>query len=256
MQHWGLSRTGEKTLDSAIQISSSGQIGSLNPISQDGKKREYKSSKKVISDGLILNLDAGNSSSYSGTGNTWTDLSGSNNGSMTDVTYTASPGYFNFNGSSSKIAFSSGITSGDYLTYETWANFPSSPSGVIANSDYWSSGYVHFQFNPTLHFDLNGGGDRGSTATYSLNTWYHLVAVYSNISHTLTFYTNGVLTNTISSIPSVAISNAPFTIGAWESGGLSRFYNGKISTFRAYNIALDASQVLQNYNALKSRFGL
>jgi hypothetical protein len=211
----------------------------------------------IVTSGLVLNLDAGNSLSYPGTGTTWTDLSGSNNGTITNVTYTASPGYFSFNGTSSRIDFSSGITSGDYLTYETWVN-PTSLSGysVIANSNSWSTGYVHFQFHSSSpSFDLYGGGDRVSTATYSLNTWYHLVAVYSNVSHTLTFYTNGVLTNTISSIPSVTIANTPFTIGAWNSGGFSRFYNGKISTFRAYNIALDATQVLQNYNALKSRFG-
>ena len=47
VQQYGLSRTGEKTLDSTRQISSSGQIGSLNPISQDGKKREYKRKLKV-----------------------------------------------------------------------------------------------------------------------------------------------------------------------------------------------------------------
>ena len=257
VQHWGLSSYGEKTLVRASQINANGQIGSLNPISQEGKKREYKFNKKYITDGLILDLDAGNTSSYPGTGTTWTDLSGSNNGTITNVTYTASPGYFSFNGINSSIAFSSGITSGDYLTYETWVNFPSNPSGVIANSDYWSNGYVHFQFNPNLHFDLNGGGDRGSADnTYSLNTWYHFVAVYSNVTHTLTFYTNGILINTISSIPSVAIANTPFTIGAWKNGGLQRFYNGNLAIFRAYNIALDATQVLRNYNVLKSRFGM
>ena len=47
VQQYGLSRTGEKTLDSTRQISSSGQIGSLNPISQDGKKKEYKRKVKV-----------------------------------------------------------------------------------------------------------------------------------------------------------------------------------------------------------------
>ena len=42
VQHWGLSRTGEKTLDSAIQINANGQIGSLTPLSQDGKRRVYR----------------------------------------------------------------------------------------------------------------------------------------------------------------------------------------------------------------------
>ena len=256
VQHWGLSRTGEKILDSASQINANGQIGSLNPISQEGKKREYKSSSSFVRDGLVLNLDAGNTFSYPGTGTTWTDLSGSNNGSMTDVTYTASPGYFNFNGSSSKIAFSSGITSGDNLTYETWVNLTSIGGySVIANSNNWSTGYVHFQFHSSYpSFDLNGGGDQTSSASFSVNTWYNLVTVYSKSNKTVSFYVNGVLIDTknISESPP-SIANTPFTIGAWEN---DRFFNGKISIFRAYNIAFDATQVQRNYNVLKSRFGL
>jgi uncharacterized protein (TIGR02145 family) len=49
VQHWGLSRTGEKTLDSAIQINANGQIGSLTPLSQDGKRREYKQKSNTTS---------------------------------------------------------------------------------------------------------------------------------------------------------------------------------------------------------------
>jgi uncharacterized protein (TIGR02145 family) len=49
VQHWGLSRNGEKTLDSAIQINANGQIGSLTPLSQDGKRREYKQKSNTTS---------------------------------------------------------------------------------------------------------------------------------------------------------------------------------------------------------------
>jgi hypothetical protein len=49
VQHWGLSRNGEKTLDSAIQINANGKIGSLTPLSQDGKRREYKQKVNLVS---------------------------------------------------------------------------------------------------------------------------------------------------------------------------------------------------------------
>jgi uncharacterized protein (TIGR02145 family) len=61
VQHWGLSRNGEKTLDSAIQISSNGKIASLNPLSLDGKIREYKTSIPSVTIGSQIwtnkNLD-------------------------------------------------------------------------------------------------------------------------------------------------------------------------------------------------------
>jgi hypothetical protein len=92
-----------------------------------------------------------------------------------------------------------------------------------------------------------------------LNTWYQVAVVYSKVNKTTSFYVNGSLTNTESYGSASSITQNPFTIGAWDAtgaGSFSRFFNGKIAVFRAYNTALDASQIQFNYNALKSVFGL
>jgi hypothetical protein len=213
----------------------------------------------IVTNGLVLNLDAGNSSSYLGSGNSWNDLSGSNNGTLSNVTFETSPKALLFDGSTSRVTFSAGITAGDNLTYETWI-YRLAGSGVIANLNGWSTGYVHWQFGGnSLQFALNGNTDVYSSFVFNLNTWYQIVVVYSKVNKTTSYYVNGALTNIGSYGSATSITQNPFVIGAWDSNGagsFSRFFNGKIAVFRAYNTALDASQVQQNYNALKSVFGL
>jgi hypothetical protein len=215
----------------------------------------------IVTNGLVLNLDAGNSSSYIGSGNSWNDLSGSNNGTLSNVTFESSPKALIFNGSTSRASFSSGITAGDKLTYEAWI-YRLGGSGVIANINSWSAGYVHWQFSGnTLQFALNNNGDndRTSSFAFNLNAWYQVVVVYSKVNKTTSFYVNGALTNTVTYASASSITQNGFTIGTWNwngAGAFDRFFYGKIAVFRAYNTALDATQVQQNYNALKSEFGL
>jgi hypothetical protein len=213
----------------------------------------------IVTNGLVLNLDAGNSSSYLGSGNSWNDLSGSNNGTLSNVTFESSPKALVFNGSTSRASFSSGITTGDNLTYEVWI-YRLAGNGVIANLNGWSTGYVHWQFSGnSLQLALYGNNDGYPSFTFNLNTWYQIAFVYSKVNKTTSFYVNGALTNTVNYGSATSITQNPFTIGAWNSNGagaFDRFFNGKIAVFRAYNTALDASQVQQNYNALKSVFGL
>lgn len=215
----------------------------------------------ITTNGLVLNLDAGNTSSYIGSGNSWNDLSGSNNGTLSNVTFESSPKALVFNGSTSRASFSSGITAGDNLTYEAWI-YRLGGSGVIASINSWSAGYVHWQFSGnSLQFALNNNGDndRVSSFGFNLNTWYHVVVSYSKSNKTTSFYVNGVLTNVANYGSASSITQNPFTIGAWNSNGagaFDRFFYGKIAVFRAYNVELDATQIQQNYNALKSVFGL
>lgn len=252
----GITKFGQKTIESSDQVNRYGKIGSSNPVTSNGKINEYK--KNFITNGLVLNLDAGNSLSYPGTGNTWADLSGNmNNGTLNNVTFDANTNSLVLNGTSSRIGFLNGITSGNYLTYEAWVNRAGS-DGVIANSNDWSTGYVHFQFfNNRLQFALSGESDQYSSFVFNQNTWYHVATVYSRIDKTISFYVNGTLTNVGNYATPPSIANQRFNIGAWESPSntFSRFFSGKIAQFRSYNIALNSTQVLDNYNASKAKFG-
>jgi len=215
----------------------------------------------VTSSNLVLNLDAGLDESYLGTGTSWNDLSRRNDGTMSNVGYSASPRSLVFNGTTSKVEFSKGITEGDYLTYETWINpsFYGGPNdlAVIANLVGFNVGNLHFQFHgDKVNFDLRGvsyknSNDISSGIILPLNQWNQIVFVYSAKNKTLKFYVNGELNISINLDLAPQITSSAFTIGAWNGG---RYFKGKIAVLRAYDIALDATQVLGNYNALKPRF--
>ena len=87
---------------------------------------------------------------------------------------------------------------------------------------------------------------------YSLNTWYHLVGVINNGTSRL--YVNGVLQNDSTSI-AVSPAVGPFMLGKFYDGVNDFLFGGKIGGGRFYNRVLTQSEITQNYNAQKSRFG-
>jgi hypothetical protein len=93
------------------------------------------------------------------------------------------------------------------------------------------------------------------TATISANTWYHVVAVYNASALTASIYLNGVLAQT--SNGSSAFQNPPgnYAIGAFGAAG-GYYFPGYFSSHKLYNRVLSATEIQQNYNATKGRFGL
>ena len=114
----------------------------------------------------------------------------------------------------------------------------------------------HLGFNPSNN--VSGGTGDGSTwqthqTTYTLSagTWYHLVMV--RVSNTINFYANG------SAIGSFSHSHTPSTATEYlevGNGSSGEYFAGNIAYVKVYNQALSASEVLQNYNAIKGRYGL
>jgi uncharacterized protein (TIGR02145 family) len=216
-------------------------------------------SKPIITSGLVLYLDAGNTSYYPGSGTTWTDLSSSgNNGTLTNgPTYSSSNGgSIVFDGGNDFISFSTGLPSTDNLTYEAWVN-PSVLNGlrVILMPDNWIASSTAIEFDGNLlQFALYGESDKYSTYTFNTNNWYQIAVVYSKSAKTISFYVNGSLTNTENYNNPSTVSNTTLKMGAWD--GSSRFFNGNIGQIRIYNRALTAAEILQNYNALRPRFAI
>lgn len=223
-----------------------------------------QSSSGVTTD-LKLQLDASNSSSYSGNSTSWLDISGNaNNGTLYSGSSVGIGPSFNnqnqgiliFNGSTDYVNFAAGLPATDNLTYEAWVN-PSAFGGfrVILNHNGWSTGYVHFQFSGTsLQFALNGESDKYSTFSFSTNTWYQVAAVYSKSAKTISFYVNGSFTNTETYGNPPSVTNTGFKMGSWDGSG--RFFSGKIGLVRIYHRALSASEIQTNFNGSKVRFGL
>ena len=222
--------------------------------------------ESIITSGLVLNLDANNYTS----GSTWTDTSGqSNNGTINGSTYNSeNGGYFDFDGTNDFVEISedsSLLLTGD-CTIEFWVkphNVSSGTHGLIGN-DYPNFSYsnafviVLNHASATSKFALFNKPDSSTrlceTSSLSNDVWYHIV--FSRISNTITPYTNGVAGTSGSSSSSIRLyggapgSNSSF-IGKYWNGE----FDGNIAVARVYKgKGLTASEVLQNFDAMRGRF--
>lgn len=217
----------------------------------------------TITSAPALHLDAGNTSSYLGSGTNWTDLSGNGiNGVLVNgpVYNNGNNGHFIFDGINDYISFSTNLPSTNNLTYEAWVNpseLNSSQFYALLNHDGWTSGYVHFQFlGNTLQFAINDKNDKYAEFTFSTNTWYHIAAVYSTSNQRVSFYVNGSLTNNESYTGNNQPSVASTTLKLGTLNANSRFFKGKIGLVRVYHRTLSSAELLNNFNVSRPRFGL
>jgi len=222
-----------------------------------------------VSSNLVLYYDPSNSSSYSGSGTTINDLSGNGlNGTMSNITFT-SP-YFSFNGSSSQVSVADNTLlepgSGDW-TIEFWVNhsvLAGSSRVLIGKTDGGNAadwGYGLRSGAPGNTFMEIGNGSTSITSpssTLSINTWYQVVGVWTNVaSNSLALYINGSFIGSNShSFTSIKNTTSPLYLGSFNGGQFAQWLNGRMGVVRMYNSALTGSQVLQNFNADKSKYGL
>jgi hypothetical protein len=223
----------------------------------------------IIQNGLVLQLDAADRNSYVSGSTTWYDLVGSNNGSLIN-----SPTFDPNNGGS--IVFdgvddyvvtqpNSGINSiytNNQLTIQSWINYQDSGSfrnvmGILRNSDptFLSFGWRVPPSNIVI-FDSVISGSRFTQNVMDLNSY---IGKYINIATTYTngsvlSYANGVLaaSNVVTGQIADFTSNS-FFIGTQAGYG---YFKGNFALTQIYNRALTSSEVRQNYNATKTRFGL
>ena len=230
-------------------------------------------SPRIVTNGLVLHLDAGNNRSYPGSGNAWSDIS--RNGIVGTLfngpTFTNSNGgAIVFDGTNDRVEtgtnFSTYITGSNSFTIECWV-YPGATQAQYA--DIWGNhtdnvtGIV-CQQNSTNTNQYNWGYGNGiswatSTGSGFFNLtalqWSHLIAMKSATN--LFTYLNGVLINTVTTSTLVAANpSIGFQIGTGYNLGSSRYFNGRVSNFRIYSRGLSASEVRQNYNATKGRYGL
>ncbi len=230
---------------------------------------------RIVTSGLVLALDAADRNSYPGSGTTWRDMSGNNNsGSLTNGP-TFSNNSFVFDGVDDYISIPSQLdaqlplsgygsfTGADTnaFTLEIWIK-TSQISGIVSynapcligrdDGDIWSNltlynGYVYY-----THYNNAWLDNLKSTTMVSNNIWHQVVYV-NNTNETGNIYIDGI--NEILGSSSLSGTNyfSPDFIGRGYSG---RYFQGNISNCRFYDRSLSASEVLQNYNAQKSRFGL
>jgi len=224
-------------------------------------------SPRIVTDGLVLCLDAANIKSYPGSGTAWTDLSAnSNNGTLTNgPTYsTSNGGSIVFDGVDDIVSIpdsnildittSISLESWIYATKSTGIQNVISKSSFSQNNSYiyprTDDGWTNVSFYlavPTF------GPSPILTASWpSRDAWHHTVATYDGA--TMKIYIDGVLSNSKSQSGTISTNTNSLTIGSQP--GYGEYYGGRVSGAKIYNRALTAQEIQQNYNALRSRFSI
>jgi hypothetical protein len=225
-----------------------------------------------VTTNIVLYYDPSNPSSYPGSGTTINDISGNGlNGSLSNITFT-SP-YFTYNGTSSQVSVADNALlepgSGDW-TMEVWVNQTTSGNDVVLGK--FDNGGVSLDVsysirttNTTYYAQIGSGSGAGATLFVNstnyvgtLSTWYQLVYVFKNGgTKTLETFVNGSSIGSVNhSLASILNSTNPLYIGSYNGGEYPQWFDGKIGITRLYNDALTSSEVLQNFNADKSKYGL
>ncbi len=236
----------------------------------DATKKRYEYDVPIITDGLILNLDAGSLLSYAGSGNSWVDVSKNNNigllvngptytgsGSTAALVFDGTNDYARTSGSLFpdtgpftvgflyKITGASGrggifdrYEGGNYNGVSLGQGAPQGPNG--------------WEF--TVASDLNTGLILPFTFP-TTNVWYYDVGVY-NGSNEIKIYRNGTFVNGL-----IGSTQGNLSTGGARSfwiavRNLSQYLPCHINSVTIYNRALRPSEIYQNYNAMRSRYGI
>jgi hypothetical protein len=209
---------------------------------------------RIIQNGLILDVDAAVSRSYSGTGLTANGLIGGIGGTLVNgVGFgTTNNGFFIFDGTNDYINFGNSSTlqqtSG---TLSAWAK-ASSPGGGYRGIIAKQGAYGLFYTDSVLvAYDWAADASRSTGVNIADNTWKNVVLTYqSGVSNGTFIYLNGVsvLTTTIT------VLNQINNLFGGAEANASQYASCQISSFNMYNRVLTAQEVLQNYNTTKGRF--
>lgn len=217
---------------------------------------------QIITNGLVLHLDAGNRKSYVSGSTVWNDLSGrGNNGIISGSTFnTTNGGVFNFSGgNNSFVALPDGLlTAGDFTINQfvqcavtnlggtTFGNYPQANLQIF----YGSQVIGMWLGNATTYL----GASPWNTLLPEFTTRPTMITFLRTGGSTTAVYLNGVFQKNGSSSAGIGSTTNQFRMGTNTSN--NERYVGNIFTTQVYNRALSPQEIAQNYNALKSRFGL
>ena len=218
---------------------------------------------KIVTNGLVLALDAADKNSYIGSGTTWKDLSGNGyTGTLTNgpTFSSANGGSIVFDGTNDYV---SGTTSGlvsSVISMDVWFNVNSSKTySALMGSNVTEKYEMLIKSGGAIEVSLSTLNYMQYNNILSLNTWTNIVV--TAVSGTQwKMYKNGVYLGSPTSsvgtwqVSGTSISN--FDLGRIRNDVAPFAYSGNISTVKIYNRELSATEVLQNYNATKTRFGL
>ncbi len=221
---------------------------------------------RTVTNGLVLTLDAADKNSYIGSGTTWKDLSGNAyNGTLTNgpTFNNTNRGTIVFDGTDDNVQLGTASTflPTSAITINCWAKtnvvqtykkiFVTVTVGTqTVTGVYFSLGPA--PYNIYLGIITNNGAQTAiSNTNPSTTSFSNFCGTYDGSN--IRLYLNGTLL--VTQAQTGTINNGGIgRISGYDNGG--EIWDGNISTFSIYNRALTATEILQNYNATKTRFGL
>ena len=226
-----------------------------------GVKLIVESSASVVTTGLQLYLDAGNASSYPGSGTAWTDLTvNGRNGTLTNgPTYSGTNGgSIVFDGTNDYVQCTGSLTV-TAATFVTWIRRNGNQGqydGILFSRGTNTTG-MNFQASNQLGYHWNDAGNTynwQSGLTIPDATWCMIaVSVTSTAATAYLCQTGGTTTATNTVNHSSSLLN---DIKLAVDDAAARYFNGNIAIALLYNIALSAGQVSTNFEADRGRFGV
>ena len=226
------------------------------------------SGPEIVNNGLVLHLDAANPRSYPGTGTAWNDLSGNGNtGTLVNSpTYsTSNKGIMTLNGTNNYVNVPS-ISSGQFASGFTFAGW--CRTSAFSSTWMWpfattvSSGGAFLQFgkvasNGNLRFNgapaLYSGTNLDASVNIADGIWHYIVAVWDTQFRYI--YVDGTLRASLASV----LGANPSAFGTVRLGarvGPLEYWNGSFGPMSIYTRALSATEILQNFNAVRGRYGV
>lgn len=225
------------------------------------------STPTVVSSGLVLHLDANNSSSYSGTGSTWSDISGSANHFTLVGSPTFTSGYFSFNGSSQTgYATSPAVNISGQITISTWVYFNSfTTNPIIIHKGYGYSTYFrndigtnYWTWADGSNYSYSNFGNRLASGLYVTAAWCN-ITVTKDASNVVRIYRDNVLRDSATFGSALTTYSSPTWLTGYADGTTAptaNLLNGRMAVVLIYNRTLTDAERTSNFDAYKSSFGV
>ena len=225
----------------------------------------------IITANLSMNLDAATYTS----GVTWTDSSG--NGKNANIagavsTYTVN-GYnvIRFNGSAyanAYLGFGTTLNTSAGYTFEVWAQPAASSTSYTLIGEWdvntvnggWTDAQMGFLSNNRISAGYYSGATAIAPTVTSGGSWYQIVFTYNGVNNG-NLYVNGTKVATTGYIAKSNPGSTFLSLGKPDGvgsylGGVANNFTGNIGAWKVYNRNLSDADILQNYQALASRYGL
>ena len=224
---------------------------------------EISDFRDIVRSGLILDLDAGMNASFNNTGTAWNDLSGNgNNGTLVNgPTYSSvNGGSIVFDGSNDYVSFTSNPPLTNQISVDVWVNLtattPNGSGWILGREGSYRLTYASSSFQWVCATVNNGWYTAGTPVGANLtttNSIINVVGTYDGSNNRI--YVNGILISTGSAISGNILTTGNYYLVRSDAGNIDY---GKLNMYshKLYNRSLSAAEILQNYNALKHRFGL